>query len=61
MISIPCDYWKTLFSMQICGYPEIFCNRHTVAFFKLIVLIEVRILFHVTENADRRNTSFPRK
>ena len=44
MFFIPCDNWKTLFFIEICHYPEVWCNCYVAAFFESSLLKEVRIL-----------------
>ena len=42
-------FWKTLFFIQICHYPEVWYNRHVAAaFFEASVLKEVRILYQLS-------------
>ena len=43
-VFILCDNCKTLLFKKVYGYPEIFFNRHVVAFFEASVSKEVRIL-----------------
>ena len=35
------------FSIQSCGYPEVWCNRHVAEFFEISILKEVCIIYPI--------------